>query len=207
MYDHHAILLLGPHPVMQAEVPEDCRQESSDVHLITCEAFSIDDARALSERANNRPVSASKRRFVITTQEILREAQHALLKLFEDPPATAQFYVLLEDDRGLLPTLRSRFHIIERVNAEPEETTAEAFLQVSYQERLELIKNRLAEKDLAWVRALIRGLEKKLIGGTRDVHTRGVLNDLVMVEGYLHNRGASKKMLLEHLALTLPSSR
>jgi len=206
MEEHHAILLLGPHEVTYACLPSECQKAHVDVYQMTCDTFGIKDARALKERASSRPVIQKRRCFVIITHEILRGAQHALLKLFEDPPETAKFYVLLAHDQALLPTLRSRFHIqSEYSTPAPEEDVATAFLKMKAAERFEEIKKRVEAKDDTWMRALLRGLERHFSARSEDSQHK-VLRELLMVEGYMNTRGASKKMLLEHVALTVPET-
>lgn len=204
---HHAVLLLGPYERACAFLPEDCQSESADVHVRTYEKFTIAEARTLREEASSKPVARTKRTFVIKTERVLREAQHALLKLFEDPPASAEFFLILKDDRELLPTLRSRFHIIVVEEGEHETSEARRFLKSSHAERLSEIGKRHAAKDSAWMEALIGELVieyEKQVRANSENASNAVGNELLTTEAYMRAQGASKKMLLEHLALSLP---
>ncbi len=69
--------------------PADCT--GVDVDVMMLESLEITHAKALTERAVRRPIVAEKRSFIIVCSQLTREAQNTLLKLFEDPPVTAQF--------------------------------------------------------------------------------------------------------------------
>jgi hypothetical protein len=70
-----------------------------------------------------------------------------------------------------------------------------------YSERLTVIDTALKKKDMLWQRAMKQGLIE-YVAGCKDAR----LADLEYVARMLLTRGASNKMLLEHAALTLPTS-
>jgi DNA polymerase III gamma/tau subunit len=55
---------------------------------------------------------AGKKIFLILANKITREAQNALLKVFEEPTADTHFFLIMPSIEGLLPTLKSRLSII-----------------------------------------------------------------------------------------------
>ena len=70
---------------------------------------SIDDVRRLISRAALKPNDSEKQVFIICNASKLRpEAQNALLKLFEEPPASVVIFLLAESRSSLLPTVLSR---------------------------------------------------------------------------------------------------
>lgn len=204
-FEHHAVLFLGAQGSIDDAHLSDLYGDA-DIEILTFERLTISDARALKERASSRPVAAQKRRFIVSADRILREAQHALLKLFEDPPATAQFFLFLESGRDLLPTLRSRFHVVEVGRQLKNDTAlAQSFLALSPSERIDAIGKRHAAKDTAGMDALFKNILVHLTVASRTTHTDARhLKDVVSMEAYMQSQGASKKMLLEHLALSLP---
>ncbi|MEZ4502465.1 MAG: DNA polymerase III subunit [Dehalococcoidia bacterium] len=69
----------------------------------------ICQVRRLERVASLAPTSSRRRIFIIDTADDLQtEAAHALLKLLEEPPATATLVLLATDVLELLPTVRSR---------------------------------------------------------------------------------------------------
>ena len=203
--NHHAVLLIGVYDDALLHIPDVYRISGADTHFIEGDRFSIADARALRGQASSMPVASDKRCFIVSVNEIQREAQHALLKLFEDPPKTAQFFVILPHERGLLATLRSRFHIVPVLHIGKEDTTEiDSFLKASYKERMETITVRTKAKDSAWVDMILSGAEAH--ARKHATEDTDVLKDVLLLRQCIGARGASQKMLLEHLALTLPVS-
>ena len=194
--------LISAATIADANVPKAYATPGTDVHHIVVDQFGIDTARALQRRAYERPFQETEQVFVIATQGITSEAQNALLKLFEEPPQTTRFILIVPRITILLPTLRSRFSASSTAGFVPLETTAAAFVAMPYQERLEVVANKAKEKDIGWMDELVYGLAAHQ--SVRANHT--AQKALAMVERYLHLRGASRKQLLEHLALTIPSS-
>lgn len=170
-----------------------------DVQVLSYALFSIDEARTLKEWAYQRPVMAEVRHFIIACDDILHASQNALLKLFEEPPQTAVFSIIMSREDRILPTLRSRLEII-RIKPEETHSAAEAFLKLTLGERIEEVGARVKAKDTLWQREVLGGLE-------RIFHGRGeqeTLKAIAIVESMISAQGSSPKMLLEHLALSLP---
>ena len=76
-------------------------------------SFSIDDARELKSIASTRPTEPSgKKIFIVMADSITAEAQNALLKLLEEPPEYAHFFLVLPSAHILLPTVKSRISFV-----------------------------------------------------------------------------------------------
>lgn len=212
MGTHHALLFVGTHDECLEQIPLSARS-GVDAEVIVTEQLDIAEARALGERAGSRPIAARKRSFIISVSHIPHEAQNALLKLFEDPPATAQFYIIVPRVSVLLPTLRSRLHLFYEADtsasALDEQTLS--FLQSSFNERIlaiaHLAKEKEKTKDTWAMRGLIAGIERAAGFGVgsagREKGTASFLRDALLASTYAETRGASHKMLLEHLALSI----
>src|SRR3989338_9685481 len=58
-----------------------------DLYVRTYKQFGVEEARELRERAGSRPVAGPYRVFVVATPSITTEAQNALVKILDEPPA------------------------------------------------------------------------------------------------------------------------
>lgn len=92
-----------------------CRKVLRDIHpdvtFITSEKQSIgvDTIRQMRSEAYIRPNEGHRRVFILPQAERLTEsAQNAMLKILEEPPGTAAFFLLTDNPGALLETVRSR---------------------------------------------------------------------------------------------------
>ncbi len=176
------------------------------------EKFGIDDARALGATASLRS-SGGRALFIIAIAGATTEAQQALLKLLEEPQRGVVF-VLIMPHGMILPTLRSR--CLELTNEElkikdQDVKGAKAFLALGYKERSAEVARIIKESadDRGAVRTFINDLEQELYthiykkDGVDPVITQA-LRDIATLRTYLSDRSPSLKMILEHLAASLP---
>ncbi len=191
-----------------------------DFLLEQYETMGINEAHALKESAERKSVAGDKKVFVVLARGMTREAQNALLKVFEEPPADTHFFLVVPSFALLLPTLRSRVEVLD-LHPDGEGTdikTATEFLAGTVPVRLSLVQKMLKELEqekkkqedssepllekgriLAFLDSLERTLAK------RD-HTlvAFALREVLEVKKYSRDRAPSLKLLLEHLALVLP---
>jgi hypothetical protein len=194
---HHALL----YPSADL-LPVELAKPGLDVVRLESGVFSIDDARSLTTLAFGKSfVEGGKRDIVIVTSSIRFEAQNALLKLFEEPPASTIFHLVLTDTESLLPTLRSRFLRVEGAGGVTTSVTFDEFIAHSYKDRLALIVTELAKDDSSWPKDLLAGFGVALQSGTKFRQYYPVHRFLT---AHLNGPGASNKMLLEYFALSLP---
>ena len=200
---HHAQLLRAQD--ISNVKPLDFYGDTRDVEVENLQFLSIgiNEVRRITQVANLRPEVAKIRLLIITTPSVTLEAQQALLKILEEPPLTTKFLFVVPLDLIVLPTLTSRFQIIENFTASVESETFTALSHLTYGDRLAEITKRMTKKDLVWTMAIRRSLVEYL---KREAYSLPVmrLNTLNMIMDKLGSRGASNKMLLEELALTLP---
>jgi len=91
-----------------------------DLFVQKYEVLTIDDARGLKELHATRPFSSrddksgncGRKFFILEIDSITREAQNALLKIFEEPNEYAHFFLVIPSEELLLPTLRSRLFMV-----------------------------------------------------------------------------------------------
>jgi hypothetical protein len=193
--NHHATLLRSSRPL-------DFQYETDNsVSLFSFERLGIDNARQIATDAQLKPVSGAEQVFVLRTLFVTHEAQNALLKLFEEPPAGLSFILVLPPAVQLLPTLLSR--IGQEVAEQPDVVINQPwvdFLAATPADRLTQIDLWQKTKESNWLQAITAGVHT--ISYT-EVPV-GALPAIQLVGEQLGTRGASNKMLLEHLALILP---
>jgi len=197
---HHAYLLLGDFPWALTIIPKEDSVASLDVLHYTGLRMGIDDVRALIVAVNRMPLSREYITCVIAYDALTNEAQNALLKLLEEPPQAAQFYIVASSESQILPTLRSRLFLLaeKKFEAYAGEEFRE-FFEASHAARLTLIAAYTAAKNDVWVTALMSGIEQY----AAQKGKRELLGDVMTMRMHLEAPGASKKMILEHLALSL----
>lgn len=186
-----------------------------DVWHAVFETFGIDESRELIERQSRKAISGGKKIFIIGTASITREAQNALLKVFEEPQGDAHFFLCVPSVEVLLPTLRSRMLVLSRDSSTEKKRNEhgaggrinpEAFLATPLPERLALLKGTVDSKDKSQAMEFLNTLESALYVSPGAVENRPVaaFEEIMLCRGYLRDSASSPKMLLEHLALTLP---
>jgi DNA polymerase III delta prime subunit len=190
---------------------EDYKQRLPHFVAQKYERFGVDEARSLARMAGLKNVSAEAV-FLVAFGSITSEAEQALLKLFEEPQQGTVFVVLCPHG-ALGATLKSR--MLEYpddtkdgplLNEGPSFVSQEAnkFLKMSGKERSDFIAKLLKDEDTAKerVRDFVNALEVLL---AKDIKKNAqALADIAMARDYLSDRAPSMKMLLEHLALSLP---
>lgn len=194
-------LFIAP-DIEHASIPAAQKTPSLDVVHIVSDSFGIDDARRLIEQAARRPIAAPVRSFVLCARTLTIEAQNALLKLFEDPPSTAAFYIVVPHESALIATLRSRLARTGEGSLPPTDDDARAFLSLTPAARLAEVAALQKKGDAERLTSLARQLAR--IAAKDDALPLGVRAEVAFAEAHIGMRGGSKKMLLEHLALTLP---
>ena len=145
---------------------------SPDVTLHTIpegkKSIGVSSVRDIRYQAYIRPQELSFRAFVIDKAETMTtEAQNALLKIFEEPPANVFFFLLCDNASSLLSTVRSRAPIV-RMEIFDSETLSEYLLERNEKAR------KLFEKDRDAFTLLIRsssgaiGEAERRLGETED---------------------------------------
>lgn len=198
MYTHQAEVVFSDEP---AEYTSQTDHTVEYVRL-DLDMVGIAQVRQLITEAHRRPQEGYKRKeIVITGRTITSEAQQAALKILEEPPQTTSITLVLPAGTQLLATVLSRVNVV----IAPAQATSNVFLgwlRLSYPERLAEVEQRSKAKDMLWIQALKNDLlsycaaHPEAIGNERET--------LLLVAENLQTRGASDKMLLEHLALSLP---
>lgn len=188
--------------------------QNPDVVVLRYGLFSVEDARKIAEVAAGAPFAGEHKVVIIAAARAFHEAQNALLKVFEEPPAGTFLFLILPTLGGLLPTLRSRVQVLETGRAAQPEIPeiAEQFLASTKDKRKTLITKLASGKDEDERRehrqeaiALINGIEAIAYRALKKGdEVAELLSDIAVLRGYLHDRSAPVRMILEHLSLVIP---
>jgi DNA polymerase III delta prime subunit len=217
MPSHHAYIFEGSTSELP-RIEKEAREvfgftDASDPNVTArvYQQFGIEESRGL--RASAALKSTSGRSLsIVAAVSMTTEAQQALLKLFEEPQQ-GSIFVLITPHGILLPTLRSRCLPFEISTTAKAVSSKEAltFLKSSYKGRVLIIAELLDEEDGVKERArdLLADVERELYGRLSQTTSkqeiiRG-LQAIAKFRGYVSDRSASLKMILEHLAAALPS--
>lgn len=217
---HHAYLVPNAHEGTKAALFEFLKKENvtitenPDIYNATFSTFTVEDASILKSQQLLRGIGNGKKFFIIYFTAMTSEAEHALLKVLEEPARDVHFFFLTPQSATMKDTLLSRMQIIVGTFANEEIGNAKMFLEYAIQERLAFVTKFLKafddEEDTGKVRnasiKFLQGITSILYETNHDlVHTSPALfRELENCIVYLHDRGSSPKMLLEHIALMLP---
>ena len=217
---HHAYLLIGERAWALGELRARWQIEEPVWEMATLD---IETSRVLKSRQARRLGDGESEHLIIACGEIGWEAQHALLKTLEEPTPGVHFFFLLPVTAAatLLPTLRSRCEIyhqglplISRVVLDDE---VKKFLAAAPEARLAQVAELLtsagndnpAAEGLSLPAAAGRQAGQRFVAALlRELRARGdwsALGAAAPGAALLPTRAAAPRLVLEHLALVLPS--
>ena len=227
---HHAYLIEGGRDEVTREIFEFLEgmnfktSGNSDLAHIAVDSFKIEDARNLKSFAGEKAMTNGKKIFVVSANNFLLEAQNAMLKLFEEPIENTHFFLIVPETGSLLETFVSRFYLIRHksdlVARQDLTIEAEKFIKMPLRNRLEYIKNFLAESEdvdedvgevvlestRARAQKFLNSIEVALhLTMSRGILDSGVLHHLFKVREFLRIPGSSTKTLLESVAIVVPN--
>ncbi len=194
--------------------------------------FSVEDARKISDIAYRSPTNGNQKILIVAAPRIFEQAQNALLKIFEEPPAGVTLVLVIPSEGILLPTLRSRLlplpHTVQpnatehRATGEIDPLTKE-FIRANTKEKEKLIAKLVdqSKSDTEEVKQVTRASAITLIEGlTKYFYTERekaksvnvqqelllFLSDLNRFVPIMHTRSAPLKLIFEHILITFPRS-
>lgn len=185
-------------------------ERNPDVYVREYRAFGIGDARELRDRANTRAIAGGARVFVVVAPTMTADAQNALLKTLEEPPAGALFFLITPSPQTLIPTLLSRMQMLSLERSPDSELVSVAqFLSAKPEKRIDMLKPLYThaesdERDVRGAILFLRALEKTLAPRAREATVREGLTAIYRARTYLADKGALLKPLLEQVALLVP---
>jgi DNA polymerase III delta prime subunit len=217
---HHAYCIIGEAENTLSELQKFLEKDlnfavqgNPDFWYGEYDTMDIEDGRAIKELHYNQPTKNDKKVFVLQANFITEKAQNAMLKLFEEPIGGTHFFIIMPSTNCLIATLKSRLIIIEHKNNEStQKIKAKEFLKSSIGERMEMIKGlsediKDEKESKIEVVNFFNGLEKELSKNI-DLKDRALVKALENIEKmrlYAGEQSPSLKMLMEYLALILPT--
>lgn len=177
----------------------------SELYRVQAEIIGINEVRSLIAEAHRRPQTGyTQKHLIIVGLKITSEAQQATLKILEEPPENCTIILILPTGTQLLSTIHSRV-VLEVDTGTVDNTIFIDWQKLSLSERLAEVDSRTKNKDTDWMKSIKQGVQSYCLKNNHRVST--VLPELQLVLEHLLTRGASNKMLLEHLAVNLPLTR
>jgi DNA polymerase III delta prime subunit len=186
------------------------REGNPDYYERIFDSFGVDEAREVKETAYLAPLG-ERRLFVLGIDSITREAENALLKILEEPPANVHFFLIAPTIELFLPTVRSRVEILRigatEVADKNREYNVYYFLKATLEKRLEIVKKIADLKDKASAAAFLHELERAIHERSKKSKddVSGSIEAILLAERYIRDPGSSPKQLLEYVALSLPN--
>jgi DNA polymerase III delta prime subunit len=170
------------------------------------DTFGIDDGRMIKELQTRRSVVHNRKIFILSANFFTTEAQNSLLKVFEEPTEDTHFFIIIRNIEILLPTLRSRMLILPRLSLGKNQKLiiVEEFLKSCKAKRLSLLKEIIEEKDKFTAISFLNELEEWLYKQFGSKASKS-LEEIIKGKKYLNGRAPSTKMILEHIALVVPT--
>lgn len=171
--------------------------------------FGIKDSKELIYKASQTPLLGDKKVFIIETLSFSIESANALLKTLEEPFSGTHFFIIVSSADVIIPTLRSRLTLIDNKNIVSLEKEKKdfytKFLKDLPNKRLDSIAHFLKDRQKAieFLNEFEVVLLEKMRGENIELVAKS-LEEIQKNKNLLFFPSASVKMILEHLALTLP---
>lgn len=173
----------------------------------------IADARKIKEHFSLKPYSAKGRGVVLEdASELTIEAQNALLKTLEEPPAESLLILAAPSDAKLLPTILSRCEIV-RLDAKSYDTLEyhskytqdiNKLLTSSIEERFEYIEKLKNREE--FFHSMLNYFHQNLTSHTRSGGSNiEFLHELLQAEEWAA-QNVNIRAILEYLMLKMPSA-
>lgn len=201
---HHAYVCVGASAETVQQWWNDNQQSSPQ--LFTYQTLGVDEARDLKNVSGY--TTEEQTCIIISAQTITREAQNALLKLFEEPVTGIHFFLVIPSFDLVLPTLASRLQKISIEQSNQETFDVQKFLKDSAEQRLATIEKLLKkanegdEAKSAITRSIADAIENALVENPK-LRNQKIMETLQTIRNYQNLQGASHKILLEYLAFAI----
>lgn len=139
------------------------------------QSIGIEDVKQMQKKIFLKPIKSEKKAIIIDEAELLTiEAQNALLKILEEPPAHTLIILSTSTKETLLPTILSRCQIIQleeeqQAISEKEKEELQTFLEslpeLGIGERLKIAETVAKDKNKAieWISKLILVARENLL--------------------------------------------
>ena len=208
---HHAYILEGDAETLLSSLLIFLEEELSfavrgnpDFRHDSYETFGIDESRMLKEAQTHKNING-RRVFIVSFSFITSEAQHALLKVLEEPSSDALFFFIVPSRGVFIPTVLSRTCVVGCSSpALKGAVDMQAFLSGGTAMRFTALKSIIEEKDKKNTLSFLNELQTVLYKERNTESSVFVLKEIESCRNYLNSRAPSVKMILEHIALIAP---
>ena len=148
--------------------------ESPDIHILNPEdenSIGIEQVKELQQTMRFKPFQEEVQvGIILQAQKLTHQAQNSILKSLEDSSETSIYILCVDNEKNLLPTIRSRGIILypkhdkknQRIEKEKSqiENVIETFFTLSPVEQFNIIEEYSEEKDTSLT--FINGIEESL---------------------------------------------
>lgn len=176
-------------------------------------ALGIEDVRKIQEKIYLKPFKGERKAlFVIMLQGATPDAQNAMLKLLEEPPAHTLIYLVTTNHLSFIPTVLSRAKLIEpeREEIKIEGEGLEKILSLDGAgERLYLAQVVSKEKTeaIGWLEKAILAAREKMLENVENkqeaLRYRKLIHKMELTHYDLKTTNANSRLALEILFLGL----
>ncbi len=192
-----------------------------DVTVITTEkdrkTISVNQVREIIFSASVLPQKSNKKVFIINPADAMTaQAQNALLKVLEEPPASVIFILIATNRTAMLGTIISRCTLLssgsseEKLSSKTIDLANEFFEKIHSGSRYELMRLLLPlEKDRGKTLDFYNELEVKIISEIKNISSPTLIRrydrmlDTVTSHKKLIKSNANLSLLLSHLAVKI----
>lgn len=218
---HHAYCILGNQNEIVSELEKIFKKElnfsinnNPDFWYGEFDVMDIEDGRKIKDLHQNKPVLNDKKIFVVCANFITEKAQNAMLKLFEEPRGDTHFFLIIPSLNNIISTLRSRFFIIDSNCSCDSAFDAKKFLYKNIGGRLEDIKalcESVSDEEkskieiINFINRLEIELKNKINISKITKEELKLFEEIEKIRQYASEQSPSLKMLLEYLAIIIPT--
>jgi len=181
------------------------------------QSIGIEDIKIVQEKIFLKPMRSQTKLIIFEDAQLLTtEAQNALLKVLEEPPAHTHIILGTETSEALLPTILSRCNVIEleeeqiRLSKNTRDelnTFIETLPELSIGARLKHAEHLAKDKDKAieWIANLIIVLREKCISNysVEASDTLDTLKQLQSLHTLLKTTNVNPRFAIEHTLLSI----
>lgn len=157
------------------------------------QSIGIEEVKMMQKKISLKPIKSQIKAVIIEDAHLLTtEAQNALLKVLEEPPANTILMLGADTKEALLPTIQSRCQIIKLEEALPKLTEKD---KTNINEFIEALPNMPVGKRFKKAEALAKDKDKALLWLEKLIH---VLREKVINTVMLSEVEASQTQLAIH---------
>lgn len=180
-----------------------------DVLLQSIDSITVDLAREIKTWTEAMPQYRARKLLVLAPTLFPHPSQNTLLKTFEEPSGSTQIILIVKDISILLPTILSRAVVYDFTS---EKKVSEFdFLKLSPVARLTdgdvqmLLKTGTQKPTKEHVTTFFENLVQAVLQASySEKERKEAVEVLTTIIPYIHDQGASVKMLIEYICLQLP---